>query len=179
MSESCTILEDFTCCEANCPLTEFNPALCFEAGEQIPEPETEPEPEPEKKEPDPMPQYETGQCSNCERGPLSIHKKLGLCGSCRKACEYATTADEREAALKAAKEKFSGKPVFREGTRRKGIVTPVNKRPGTPATPPAEPLIETILKAHEMKVEELREIRALLLGLKKYGAQVELPEVRL
>ena len=153
-----------------------------------------------------MPQYKEGTCSNCERGPINIHNKTGLCGSCRKVCEYARNPEEREAALRAAKDKFSGKPVFRKGTRRKGVVTPVNTRPGNPLLEPVktnaqqeqekidqglrdvvnrvsfnqpDPLILTLLKAHDTKISELMEIRSLLLGLKKYGAEIEIPEVRL
>jgi hypothetical protein len=292
MTQRCNEDNSLICSEENCMFSRWNPSLCFEPGEQIPEdqiPEFKPvkhngqfnalrssdetpsndiekintlveNPSNEVEKPEvaapgipvtekpaqiitenitkpearKMPQYKEGTCSNCERGPINVHNKTGLCGSCRKACEYARNPEEREAALKAAKEKFSGKPVFREGTKRKGIVEPVNKRPGNPllepvktnaqqeanrsipstpqeafetvmrivtadddrgtdasgytgpqviAIPPTitstDIVIHSMLSRIEYHLSEIKKIHGVLVTLNEYGANIEIPEVRL
>jgi len=236
VTERCIEDDSLICSEENCLFSRFNPSLCFEPGEQVAELVENPSNDVGKQEvaapvipvmekpaqiitenitkPEArkMPQYKEGTCSNCERGPINVHNKTGLCGSCRKACEYARNPEEREAALRAAKEKFTGKPVFREGTRRKGVVAPVNKRPGNPllepvktnaqqeanksipSTPqeafetvmkivtepaPTDLIVDAILKDFEAKLAEVVRIRGLLETLNEYGANIEIPEVRL
>jgi hypothetical protein len=131
-----------------------------------------------------------GQCKNCGREGLKVESGgRGFCGSCRGIAAKIKDPEEQAKALAAVKERLQAKevkkqapPLQKKATKQrkpkaiKNSSAPVKgSEKIEPVFSPTKSPIQHLIHRHNSLITEAQEIFFLLLGLRKYGAEFELP----
>lgn len=173
--------DQFLCSEENCQLPTYDPTLCFEPGEQLSESEIDSKPFMPKTAQiitENITEEEInmkGTCENCERSDITIVSG-GFCSTCLGAAK-GKTGEAREKALAEIAEKIKKGEIKARGVKMKAARRkPVSKKKVNSGR--QEDVVLKLLSRFHECFGEAKEIYGVLSNLKKFGVEIELPEVK-